>query len=555
MLSVEELRYLVSIVCNPQSEKEVRASAEHRFKSFQNDENAWLVHIELISSVDDSTLLFFLFISLKFIIWKRWKYFTPNVKQEIGTFLVNFLLNKSGNLMSFVISKLEQVIAAICINSVSLDLVMQMMVPYDNPNIIITISLLQTVLDEIFQEDSRISLDDRLALTTVAKEMASSMTSLACNVCLTCLHTSSQDNYNLTRSLELLKTIVGKIEVGDHISNDLIDLLFSISERGASISSNYSRSAVLAVEVLTELMCKRYLPTGNVPNTVNTSKDIGANILVDLVARAVTMLGKYRSMGSSFLAECQIVIPLIEFITSFSEFHLERCLLAQSTGMAANICAFLAELSQLTCACNEVPYMAKIATMWEKLVDIDAVKETLATASSSDGETIWVPAAKHLLQCCLTNSNEKLLDLAEELEDDIQLDPVGDAHIRELISHINNDSITKTSKESTGQMVESSLMNELSSAQNVLETEEYSCQGSAMRQAAVTTLVSYRTFELFILPLKILRINPLNTASNFYETSDRLLRIALVLRRWNFASVYLFEAAWSICFRSCFNRP
>ena len=54
------------------------------------------------------------------------------------------------------------------------------------------------------------------------------------------------------------------------------------------------------------------------------------------------------------------VHTLLELLRVFVEGHLERCLGAASSGMLANIQAFLRELTSLSCASANPEYLAKV---------------------------------------------------------------------------------------------------------------------------------------------------------------------------------------------------
>ncbi len=108
----------------------------------------------------------------------------------------------------------------------------------------------------------------------------------------------------------------------------------------------FVEASVSAVDVLAELMGKRYIPRS--PAAAAAGKDVGADLLVNLVAKAVGLLQKYRAQGD--VDDSPVVLPLVEFITSFAESHLERCLASPSSSLAVNIHAFLSELASLSTA-------------------------------------------------------------------------------------------------------------------------------------------------------------------------------------------------------------
>ena len=91
-------------------------------------------------------------------------------------------------------------------------------------------------------------------------------------------------------ALQLMRELVVKLPVGPHLSFQVLTALFGVVELYHQQQLGCVRvsggNAVLAVEVLTEVMSKRYIP----PATDGTSTDAGAGILVELVAQAVELL-------------------------------------------------------------------------------------------------------------------------------------------------------------------------------------------------------------------------------------------------------------------------
>jgi hypothetical protein len=388
-LSVEELQVLVATICNPATDQGTRAAAERRLQELQNEAGSWRVHVQLLLSIEEDTLLFFLCLGLQRIVWKHWNAMDVGDQDVIVRAIVTLLAGKSHSLPFFVRSKAELVLAAICINSYSFAPVLQLIESGDQQVLFAGISSLRTVLEEVYQVDSRITPSSREVLIKAANEIVGPATQLACNVCQSCIQSGSGCTPSLLVSIALLKVIVGKADIGPHISPDVLNLLFIVAQLAATEqlnNVNYVEASVKAVGVLTDLMNRRYIPKGTTPSPgsrVPVSspsplspgsfaragpgagasgsrsplpftppiKDVGADVLVDLVVKAINLLQTYRSLGD--VDESPVVLPLLEFITTFAECQLERCMRSPSSGMAANISAFLREIASLSCASTE----------------------------------------------------------------------------------------------------------------------------------------------------------------------------------------------------------
>ena len=109
-------------------------------------------------------------------------------------------------------------------------------------------------------------------------------------VCQTCALSSSASGDAVHTSLQLMRELATQLPVGPHLSFDLLTCLFGVVEQyHTSQQASHPKNAVdalLAVEILTEVMSKRYIP----PVAEGSSGDAGAGILVELVAQAVGLL-------------------------------------------------------------------------------------------------------------------------------------------------------------------------------------------------------------------------------------------------------------------------
>ena len=315
MLSVEELQVLVATICNSTTDRSIRSAAERRLQELQSEAGSWRAHIQLLDVVED-TLLFFVCLGLQRIIWKQWNSMDVSDQDAIVTTVVNVIARKSAIIPLFARSKLELVLSAICQNSYSFDPVLQLIEAHDQQIVFAGISALRTILEEVFQVDPRLSPSSREVLIKSVNTIVAPATTLACSVCQACVDARTGSVPSLTIALSLLKVICGKVELGPHISPEMLNLLFTIAELGA-VSDNEGGSsltsgaaavsfvdpAVKAVGVLSELMSRRYIPRATVTQALASSssvllsipgKDIGAEILVDLVVKAINLLQKYR---------------------------------------------------------------------------------------------------------------------------------------------------------------------------------------------------------------------------------------------------------------------
>lgn len=338
VLSVEELQVLVAAICNPATDQNTRVSAEKRLQELQNEPGSWWAHVQLLQSVED-TLLFFLCLGLQRIVWKHWNSMNVADHECIVNALVNLLATKSQSLPLFARSKAELVLAACCINSYSFQPVLSMIESTNEHAVIAGMSALRTVLEEVYAIDDRISPSSREVLMKAANEIIAPATVLACTVCQSCLQNPSLSMASLHVAVSLLKVIVGKAEIGPHITPDVLNMLFNIAHLGATPQAaqypSYTEASVRAVGVLTDLMSRRYLPRGvisqsplksttpsphlpmspgslaragpgagregsrsPVPASLTpqaiAAKDVGAEVLVDLVVKAITLLKEYR---------------------------------------------------------------------------------------------------------------------------------------------------------------------------------------------------------------------------------------------------------------------
>ncbi len=209
----------------------------------------------------------------------------------------------------FAKSKLEQMLATICANSSSLEPVLSLLVPADQPGALVGLSAMRSVLELVLSDDPKLIPEHKATVLTVIHEILTPMTNLACSACSVALQAPTEDNLKLMSvSLELLKIAIGKLQIGPHISRDVINLLFTLAELGADDSSVLHQAALSSIEVLTEIMSKRYIPPSHPPSVSPSSaamhastfvqrpsgSDSSSDMLLDIVGKSVSLLKNYR---------------------------------------------------------------------------------------------------------------------------------------------------------------------------------------------------------------------------------------------------------------------
>lgn len=457
---------IVSAICDAGSAKETRTAAEARLLQLQSEPGAWQSHLQLLITVVDGNLLFFLCIGLQRILWKNWSSLTTSEKQMIIAGVAQALREKHESLPPFARNKAEQVLAVICQCSFSLDPVLQLVVPVDQPGASTGVSCLKTVFEEILGTNKKISPDKRLIMVQAATAVASAATQLAANVIQLSAQANTGDTAILISAVELMKIVMGKLPIGAHISPDILNLLFNLAELVIT-SPSFGQSSVKAVEALTEFTTQKCIPLG--PSGV----DIGGMLLVELAAKAIGLLQRIITAGSIQDNDC--VPAILEFITSFIDGHLERCIKAPSTGLIGNITTFMRELVSLSCASTSPDYLTKIAAMWEKLLTIEYIKEHVLLIDPLPRDAC-VPLARHILLSCCSSVSAPIKEIVEDMEEGLVIEPLSDTHMQSLVGHLADGG---------GGLKESGTEGRVSGA------EEQTCVGLMLRQSSAVCLVRY----------------------------------------------------------------
>lgn len=142
------------------------------------------------------------------------------------------------SMQGFAKSKLEQVLAAICANSCSLDPTLGLLVDAAHPNVQIGLSAIRTVLELILSEDPKLFPEYRAPLLSAINDILTPLTNLSCNACSIAINgpegSREHNSAVVTVSLDLLKVLISKLQIGAHVTSDVIDLLFRVAELGAA---------------------------------------------------------------------------------------------------------------------------------------------------------------------------------------------------------------------------------------------------------------------------------------------------------------------------------
>lgn len=193
------------------------------------------------------------------------------------------------------------------------------------------------------------------------------------------------------------------------------------------------------------------------------------------------------------------MVSLLEFISVFAESHLERCVsmsaLSQGGGnnalnpssgsvdvnMNQAVVGFFEELVATTTGTQEPEILSRIVTVWNRVLYMGSVKDSLLTQSS-----LCVNMVSHLLQCCLCSSNSNMHDSVEELIEDMTIDPLVDPHIRSILSHICDYPRTNTTTSNTANNNNNNNSSNSHNATAVLSAEEVNFIGSVLLRDCTT---------------------------------------------------------------------
>ena len=209
MLTNQELQQIILVIYNPNTSYETRKVAENKLEYFQNLDDSWKLHLDLIISQGiDGHMLFMLCFGLNKILWKKWTYLSESEHEYITSIVIKLLIDQFASLPLYTRSKVEQIIATLCKNYVSYDVGFKI-VNMSSHSPIISISVFRTILEESLSNDVRLSPDKRTKLSKDAYEIAPQLVLLACSACVTAI--SSREYHVVIASLQLLKIIITKV--------------------------------------------------------------------------------------------------------------------------------------------------------------------------------------------------------------------------------------------------------------------------------------------------------------------------------------------------------
>lgn len=175
MLSLQELQVAQKLIYDPTSQRDQRREAESRLDQFQKMEGSWQIHIQYLQTPQvDDPLLFLLCIGLDRIIWRVWPTLSRPDQEGIINTIIQILVTRFATLPSFVRSKIEQILATICKNSVSFNILFQLIQYCEQTSLspLIGISAFRTVLDEVLGNDMRVASDRKTMLSKMASDVS-----------------------------------------------------------------------------------------------------------------------------------------------------------------------------------------------------------------------------------------------------------------------------------------------------------------------------------------------------------------------------------------------
>lgn len=305
---MDEFDSLIATICNGSTPQQARTAAEQRLMEVLCNLTTWKQYVGLLFQADD-TVCFFLCIGFQKLVWRHWRNISMEDRVHLNQTIIQTLTNRP-NIQLFAKSKLEQVLAAICANSCSIEPALGMLVDANHPHVSTGISTMRTVLELILSEDPQLFPEFRPAFQSAVNDILTPLTNLACSACNVALSSPNSpkeaNSLTVTASLELLKVLITKLQIGSHVTSDVIDLLFNVAELGAVSNNNTTsastcinaadanRAALSAIEVLTEIMGKKYLPPAKSSNSNSSGGDSSINMLKDMLLKTVNLLQKIR---------------------------------------------------------------------------------------------------------------------------------------------------------------------------------------------------------------------------------------------------------------------
>jgi predicted transcriptional regulator YheO len=301
---MSEFDLLVHTIVNPLSSVESRSQAERNLLELLSSLSTWSSHLNSLFTAND-TICFFIGIGYQRLIWRHWYQLSSENRELLTNTLTNVLMTRS-KMSIFAKSKLEQVVAAICINSLSLQpalsMIQQQQQQQQPSGDFNGLSVMKTTLEIILSDDPKIDPTTRLTLENLAEQVVLPLTNLSCTACMNALQSYNEENSSLMIvSLELLKIIVSRLTIGSHITVDVLNLLFTIAELGADHQSVFHQSSLASLEILTEIMIKKYIPrdtssssSGSSSSPLKNGNDRAVGMMMHIINKTVQLLQSFR---------------------------------------------------------------------------------------------------------------------------------------------------------------------------------------------------------------------------------------------------------------------
>jgi hypothetical protein len=308
---MEEFDALVLTICSSTSSTETRSLAERRLQDIISNKSSWKIYAPYLFQAND-TVCFFICIGLQRIVWRYWAEFSLEDKMLFNQTISQALISRK-NMQRFALSKLEQVLATICACSCSLEPALSLMVEASHPNVHTGLSAIRTVLELVLSEDPKLVVAQKAVLLPAVTSILVPLTNLACSVCTVALQQTytEESRTAIITSLDLLKIVMSKLPIGEHITSDVIQLLFAMAELAAADSESvFAQCSVSSIEVLTEIMSKRFLPPSRPQQVIPAhhasqvsphpiglaypTTGSGTDMLLDLVGKSISLLKKFR---------------------------------------------------------------------------------------------------------------------------------------------------------------------------------------------------------------------------------------------------------------------
>lgn len=154
---LETYHQLVIEISSSNTTIEIRQNAEKKLNEIQLMDNFWYANIQIFNSTEEPEFLFFLCQGLQKFIWKKWNHLSSESQSTIATTIMTLLYTKGKSLPLYARSKAEQLIGAICSLANNIDPVLQILSDPSQPNGIVGICALKTVLEDVMTMNPRLT--------------------------------------------------------------------------------------------------------------------------------------------------------------------------------------------------------------------------------------------------------------------------------------------------------------------------------------------------------------------------------------------------------------